>query len=672
MTAPMQLNPEQALVAAHVDGPMRVAAFAGSGKTSALIERVAFLVEKKGVRPDSILLITFSTNAKNEMKKRLNKRMPGAGLATCARTFHSIGLHIYKEQHADDDQTYLDTSGMLWVRTIFAAYRATGTEPEKKGLKRFSSLLKNDLIGTSPALRRLGKVDPRVLKLAKEIAPSVAVSATDLINAFYKAEDIRTVTGIEHEGAYRTFLTFDDMIYESAMLLRQKEVRERWSRRWRYVMQDEAQDVNAAQAAIAEALCSHHRNYVVVGDPSQCIFQFRGSRPQKLLAFTDEWPGAKTVTMFRNYRSGVEIVEYANKIVDHMPVDTVVTDDMGITDPMTSERQTRAFVGYHVFEDPSEEAENVATNILAHNEHDDVRWRDQAVIVRMNRMTRDIEVALAAREIPYKLVSGTSFFGLKETVTLYSYLRLLAQRASGSDLDIALRTPSRGIGRAFVKNVHESREGEESWIAVVRRCAATARRRTAVSAIEWCDYIEAARRLLVGKEPADVLIQLRCDLGLDDHFTRQGDEAEDNDAMDNLTEAIAFARHYDSVTELLDAIERIESHRKATLRKRDVVRISTVHKAKGEEYPIVYVLQVADGFFPTTRGDVAEERRCFYVACTRAMDELWISRPATSSDGEPLGDSMFLRETKLEAMHEYNPGRAIEPMQVGTQIGLGL
>lgn len=669
MTAALPLNPEQARVAAHVDGPMRVAAFAGSGKTSALIERVAFLVEKKSVRPDSILLITFSTNAKNEMKKRLNKRLPGAGLAECARTFHSIGLYIYKEQRSKDDHTYLDTSGLLWMKTIFAAYRATGTEPEKNGLKRFSSLLKNNLIGTNPALRRLGKVDPRVLKLAEAIAPEVGITATDLISAFYKAEDIRTVSGIEHEGAYRTFLTFDDMIYEAAMLLRQKDARERWSRRWRYVMQDEAQDVNAAQAAIAEALCSQHRNYVVVGDPGQCIFEFRGSRPQKLLAFTDEWPGAKAVTMFRNYRSGVEIVDFANKIVDHMPVDTVVTDDMGITDPMTSERQTRAFVGYHVFDDPEQEAENVANNILAHNEYDDIRWRDQAVIVRMNRMTRDIEVALAAREVPYKLISGTSFFGLKETVTLYSYLRVLARRATESDLDIALRTPSRGIGKSFVKDVCEAREDDEDWLDVVRRCAQTARRRTAISAMEWCDHIESARRL-VDKAPRGILVRLRRNLDLDDHFKRQGNAAEDNDAAGNLTEAIAFARHFDSVSEMLDVLDRIETHRKSTIRKRDVVRISTVHKAKGQEYPVVYVLQVADGFFPTTRGDLAEERRCFYVACTRAMNELWISRPATSSEGEPLSDSVLLRETKLEPMHEYTTGRAIEPMKVGTQMGL--
>jgi len=673
------LNPEQELVVEHGAGPLRVGAVAGAGKTTALVERVAYLVEVKKVHPGSILLISFSANAKNEMKRRVDKRLPATGAGKCARTFHSIGLDIYNTE-TDRERQEIDNSGYLWLKTMTAAYKAIGVEPEKKALKRFASLVKNDLIGTNEALRRLGKIDQRMVAIAEKVCgrdspsgtPAARVSPEEVIEAFYRAENIRAKTGIEHQGRLRTFITFDDMIYEAAMLLAHKDVRERWSSRWQYVLQDECQDENRAQAAIAEALAHKHRNYMIVGDPAQSVYAFRGSSPEKMLAFEKDWPGAKTIVMHRNYRSGIEIVRFANSIMDNMPASTVITDEMGAATAMSSERQTHSFVGYHAFETSRDEAAAVAANIEAH--HDDgIPWKEQAVLVRMNRMTRDIEIALATRQIPYKLVSGTSFFDMREARILFGYLRLLLDRATEDDLAAAFTTV-RGLGKAFVQKVAEVKEDSDSWLDAVGIAKSQAPAYQGRSASDWLRFIESERPSLRSQSSVhDYLVHLREKLRLDDYFKGEGEDAEDSRAIDNLNAVTDFAAYFTDAAAMLDLVDQIDAHRSRHSRKRDTVLVSTVHKAKGGEWAVVYVIQVASGLFPAALAELHEERRVFYVASTRAKDELWLSRPNVDDESRDLSDSIFIVETGLTLPPDdapYPKGKAVEPQRIGTQLGL--
>lgn len=683
------LNPEQQQVVEHLHGPLRVGAVAGAGKTTALVERVANLVRNHNVRPEQILLISFSVNAKNEMQKRIDARLPGAGAGKCARTFHSIGLDIYNAERGDAwDRKEIDSSGLLWLKTMNQAYKSMDVEPEKKALKRFSSLVKNNLIGTNEALRRLGKIDARMYELAETVCsvkpPSAVipgakmlddatkVSPEQVIEAFYRAEEIRTKNGIQHQGAFRTFLTFDDMIYEAAMLLRQKEIRERWAKRWRFVLQDECQDENEAQAAIAEALCSEHRNYMVVGDPAQSIYAFRGSRPEKMLAFEEEWPGSKTVVMHRNYRSGVEIVNVANTIMDAMPADTVITDDMGVAADMISERQTHSHVDYHTFLTSRQEALSVAANIEAH-QNEGVPFKEQCVLLRMNRMTRDIEMALAAKKIPYKLVSGTSFFEMREAHIIFGYLRLLLDRATKDDLAAAF-IPIRGLGKAIVKTAEEMRC--PSWIDACREAAKIVKAYQGRALLQWLAFIDEERSAIHKESDLyQYATRLRSKLKLDDYFKTEGEDAEDSRAAENLDAVIEFTSTFSSAAEMLDLVDDIEKHRKSNARKKDTVRVSTVHKAKGGEWQVVYLIQVAGGLFPAAKADLIEERRVFYVAATRAKDELWISKPEVDDDGNENVDSIFIREAKLDVPEEdvpYKLGKAVDPQKIGTQMGLSM
>ena len=666
------LNPEQQLVVQHHHGPMRVASVAGSGKTTAIVERVAYLIKKRHVSPTSILLISFSRIAADEMKRRINKRLPNIGADKCVRTFHSLGLMIFKQEVDSHDEMEIDSSGLLYIKAGAEAYRSMSVEPERKALKAFASVIKNNLIGSNEVLRRLGRIDSRMADIAEAACSGTTVNSATVIEAFYKTEEIRTKIGVDHKGERRRFVTFDDMIFEAAMVLKQGSVRVRWAKRWDFVLQDEAQDVNPAQDAIAEALCRDHRNYMVVGDSCQSIFLFRGATPEKLLAFDREWPGAKTISMHRNYRSGVQIVALANRIMGCMPADTVVTDEMGFATDMVSERNTQSYIGYHIFHTPKEEAGDVAANIIAH-EQDGLKWSDQAVLLRMNYMTRHIELALANRDVPYKLVSGQSFFTLREANIVFGYLRVLADRATPDDIKQSLMYPSRMLGNAFVDAVVGAKTDDDDWFAAVERIRLQSKPYQARAVLEWMLFMKSERQALRKGDFGAFVTRFFDRVDIKDWLKRQAGDEEDSKALENLAEVLSFVRSYASVDQLIDALDRIRVHRAAHARKRDAVTISTVHKIKGAERRVIYIIQMGEGLFPISGCDLAEERRIFYVALTRAMDELWISFSKVSDRrDDDINESSLVIEAELVASKTYRHGRAVEPLPVGTQIGLAL
>lgn len=674
------LNPEQEVVVMHGKGPLRVGAVAGSGKTTALVERVAYLVERQGVHPNRILMISFSRAAKDEMKTRIKKRLPGTQAEQCVSTFHSIGLRIWQREGDPQKNFDLDTTGWMWVKAAAMAYQAAGMEPEKAAITKFAGLAKNRMLGTDPALRRLGRIDPRLKELADRVAAGsdMVMDGDDLLQAFFRAENIREQKGIDYKGRSGVrFVTFDDMIYQSAMLLRRKDVLNRWSGRWAYILQDEAQDENPAQAFIAEALAHQTKNYMVVGDPAQSVYSFRGSAPEHMLEFDKKWPQATTIVMFRNYRSGIEIVDAANNLMGNMPAHTVITDAIGDAADMVSERQTRAHVSAHFFPDSIEEAQAIASNIAAHHE-DGTKYGDQAVLVRMNRMTRDIEVELAKRSIPYKLQSGQSFFNMPEARTIFGYMAVMMNRANADQFKDCLSVPTRKLGRAFTSKVIDGHDMVlKDWVKSTQKVLKDIPQWQARKAGEWMSFITVHRKFVKTQSPESVTNMLCEKLDLEDYFARDkkdSDEGEDSTTV-NLDAVRDFVTHFDSVSDLLDVVESVHKHQRAGTRRKNAVVISTVHKAKGSEWDVVYLIHAHMGAFPSQRADHDEERRCYYVAVTRARDELWVSRCTTNAYGADAVISPFTLEAGLEesdGLEDYPLGKQGNLTRVGTQTSLGI
>lgn len=664
-----RLNPEQSLVVEHLRGPLRVGAVAGSGKTQTLIERTAKLVEEHGVPPNQILLISFSSDARKEMEKRLVARLPGAAAGEICRTFHSVGLDIFREEVDPSKSWFIDTTGRLWRKTIRLAAKklgfdlaAKGSEMNMKMIEKVAALAKTQMLLSDRTIRRLGRIEPELKRMAEGVAG--AHLADDVLGIMHTAEDIREVTGIEEGGMYQNFLTFNDMLYGAATILRGKAAKEKWAHRWMYVMQDEMQDESPVQGEIAEALCSNHRNYMVVGDPAQCIFGFQGSDPKRMLSFSSVWPGATTVVMNRNYRSGIEVIDIANRVIAHMPEDTIIAKEM------KCERQTHAHVACHAFKDETAEADAVAKNIRKHFDQG-LPWKDQAVIIRMNSMARAIEVALAIASIPYRIVSGESFFKMTESSVLLGYLRVALGRASKDDVETSLSNPGRMLGKAYFEQLSEAREAkpDAAWTDLVLRPQLGRKQAEAVE--DWQALIDDIRgEVDGGRTPYQVLSGLVKDIALDEWLKSDGDG--DNAPAANIQQVLAFSSNYESCGSLLDAVDKILEHKKTSSRFRNVVEVSTIHRYKGREAPVVYMPGLAHGLFPSVRGDLLEERRLFYVGVTRAMDELWISYPEFGSDDTSNSPSFFLTEVSLSPKEssDYEVGRKIQPVKVGTQMGL--
>lgn len=657
------LNPEQQQVVEHGRGPLRVAACAGSGKTTAIVERIAWLIAEEDVKPHHILAISFSTAAARQLASRVNKRIPGYEAGECVRTFHSVGLQIFKKEARSRE--YIDNTGMMYAAAVSRACYKVGARPEavRDIVRAFAGLAKNHMLDI-PSMRRLGGISPRLKALAEELAFDTAITPEMLVNVYVEAEEIRTNQGVEHEGKQRTFITFDDMLFQAAILLRRDEVRERWAKKWKYLIQDEAQDENTAQAHMAEALCRRHRNYTVVGDPAQSIYRFRGSAPERMLEFEETWPDQQTVLMFRNYRSGIEIVDLANRIVDEMPANTVVTDELGDAAPMVSARRSHAYVGFHVHgTDEDAEGHAIADNCVAHHRNG-LQWQDQAVLVRMNAMTRGIEIALAEREVPYKLVSGVSFFTSHEAKVMFAHMRIAAHRATQTDVTTALGAMPR-ISRDAAESIAKSASSCATWLEGIRDCSGRSSRARAnlVSYIKKLDGMRTGEfDVCLEKLAAQLAVRInpaRVDSSAD-YFPRQ---------------FRAYASRFGSLVEMLDNIERINAHRERYSRSKDVVTVSTVHRAKGREWPIVYLPQLVDGLFPSERAQLTEERRLFYVAVTRAMDELWLSAPGVKADSGfdvTAIVSPFVMEAGFDTPMAAAKGKQVDTTPVGAQLGLGL
>jgi len=661
-----RLNPEQQLVVDHLHGPLRVGAVSGAGKTAVLIERAATLVEKHHVTPSKILLISFSVNARKEMEKRLVARLPGVNAGEICRTFHSIGLDIFREEVDQSKSWFLDTTGRLWRGSIRLAAKKLGFDLASKGselnikmVEKVASLAKTQMLISDRTLRRLGRIEPGLKRVAEDVAG--AHLADDVLGILHAAEDVREVTGIEEQGMLQNFLTFDDMLYSAATILRGQAARKRWAHRWTHVMQDEVQDTNVVQDEIAEALCSAHRNYMVVGDPAQAIFGFRGAKPERMLAFPTTWPGAVTVVMDRNYRSGIEVIEVANRVIRNMPEDTVIAKSM------KCEKQTRAYVACHAFDDEMAEAGAIARNIKKHFDQG-LPWKDQAIVIRMNAMARAIEVALATAAIPYRIVSGESFFKMSEASILLGYLRVVLGRATIDDIESSVSNPNRMVGKAYFEQLRTIREAkpDADWrdLALLPQLG----RKQAENMEDWQALIDQLGDHAKNNTPYQLLVTLVKEIDLVAWLKSDSDG--DNAPADNIAQVMSFAANYSTTKAMLDAVDAILDHKKSSARLKNVVEVGTVHKSKGREWSVVYMPGVVSGAFPSTRGDLLEERRLFYVGVTRAMDELWVSYPEFGVEDRKNEPSLFIIEAGLKLADNFEPGRKIQPVKVGTQMGL--
>jgi len=404
------------------------------------------------------------------------------------------------------------------------------------------------------------------------------------------------------------------------------DARLRWASRWDFVIQDEAQDQNPVQIKIGEALSQDHKNYMLVGDPAQSIYGFRGAEPSLLLSFEDRW-NSKVFRMGRNYRCCGLIVEAANDSLQEMEPST----HLGIK--MICERGVAGSVTSAIYEDLDDEAANIVESITA-KIVDGVQPKEISVLYRVNAQSRAPEEALLAARLPYIIVGGTHFYERAEIKALLAYVRIAAGRGAFDDVKRAICNPSRFLGKKFFDAVEKvAARRNPNWPDALRSaCNVMARinKNQKAAAEDLADLLEyLTRGIEKGIVPGRLLEAVVSDTGYTDWLIRdEGEESPENSRVSNVKELIRAAERFPTVDELLDYIDNViaQSRAKRKGENDNAIILSTIHKSKGLEWPNVYMIGVNQGILPCGWAeDKGEEHRLFYVGVTRARDSLHVS-----------------------------------------------
>lgn len=651
------MNDEQMEMILHHEGPCVGLAQAGSGKTRAVVHRVARMVGA-GVDEDRVLAVTFSKKAADEMNERLTKLgVTGARVGT----WHSLALQIIK-QGRNPDGTKLDQAS--WE--VDTTDRAKYVMKDVLGFKQ----MKWEGADLGQVLSFVGKCKANLFTPDSEDAMKLAVQMFAGINASRACE---AFAKYNDAIAQKGLLTFDDFLVFAAEHLENEDARREWASRWDFVIQDEAQDANIAQCTIAERLAADHRNYMIVGDVAQSIYGFRGALPELLANFADKW-NAKVVIMSKNYRSTRAVVSAANNII--RPATMRIETDM---ECMRDEQgEARSMVADSL----DDEAACVVGSIETRVKADGASYGDCTILFRTNAQSRALEERLLSAKIPYVIVGGVNFYERKEVKDLLAYLRLAAGVGQADDVKRSINTPFRFLGAAFVERVmnEATKQGtaRADWPAIVAKVASQGgiQGRQKVSAAMWATLIARAaheigrKDALVPVRPSRILDDVVRETGYLDYLRRdQGEESIENSAVANVREMIRVAERFATAEELL---EFIAANIKAAKKQRsdgqaggERVLLMSIHRSKGLEWPHVYVVGLNEMILPHIKGDIEEERRLAYVAATRARDTLTLSyvrKVAVASGIREVAPSRFLLDAGV--VHQSSWGMASDPGDV--------
>jgi ATP-dependent DNA helicase UvrD/PcrA len=631
------LNPEQRLAVTTTEGPVLVLAGAGTGKTRVITVRIAHLLSR-GVAPSAILAMTFTNRAAGEMAERVRALVGGARAADLTiGTFHSFCLRTLRA-HAKllglgSGFAICDSADQLSaLKAALRELRISETSIQPAALQSQISLHKNRLVGVEQYLAR------------------AADDREELIGRAWKRYD-------EHLRRSRA-LDFDDLLLFTVRLLEEHApVREALAKRFRYVLVDEYQDTNAPQYEVIRRIAGAHRNLCVVGDDDQSIYGWRGADVKKILGFERDFPGATVVRLETNYRSTQRILNAANRLIANNPArhEKTLRSCLGEGEPLLEVRAR----------DETAEAEHVVREIAELARRGVARWADFAVLFRTSTQPRAFEAELRARNVPYRLVGGLSFFDRKEVRDVLAYLRLAANPADEVSFLRVVNVPARGVGKASLERALAFATQEGISVQGAFERAGEIGKLDPVASQAVTDF----RNLLAtAARGGGVLAQVRRVVGAVGYRREvercYPDPREREDRWAAVEEVFNFAENHahrranadlaSLLGELaLSADEPREPREDREQRGRDAVTLMTLHAAKGLEFERVYLVGLEEGLLPHARSlaedSVEEERRLAYVGVTRARRNLtltWAEERARHGQRGPSSPSRFLFEIK--------------------------
>ncbi len=638
------LTAAQRTAVEHIDGPLLILAGPGSGKTRVVTHRVANMLSR-GVEGRSILALTFTNKAADEMQRRLETLAPGASVwmgtfhKFCATLLRQYAAHVGLSQNF----TIYDTSDSfkaLKLAIETAELKTTEFTPDR--VARGISWAKTELI--TPAAYRPA--------LGSPLAEAVA----------------KIYPGYQHQLLASNAVDFDDLLLHVAILLRENaELRATLDDRYRYILVDEYQDTNRAQYAIVRALSVDHPNLAATGDPDQSIYGWRGANIKNILEFEQDFPDVRVVRLEQNYRSTKNILGVADALIANnkrRKKKTLFTEN-----PVGRPVRLQSYLTQR------EEAEGVAMRIA-----DGVRQgrtpRDFAVFYRTNALSRAFEEAFHEFGLPFQIINGVEFYQRKEIKDVVAYLRLLNNPQDDVAFLRIVNTPPRGIGKTTLQRLREFAVSKQLSLLEAASQAADAPKLAKRAVAALAKFTAVMHRLQTSCADAveEVVGRVLTESGYRD-FLAESDTQEDQERLENVEELLTVAREFDERNPQGAAIEQFLEQSSLVgdtdvwESSNDCVSLMTLHGAKGLEFPSVLIVAVEESILPHKRSmedpqQLEEERRLFFVGITRAKEELQISladNRAFRGERYPTIASSFLRELPQEFMDVDLPSAAAYP-----------
>ena len=633
-----QLNPTQAQAADHYEGPALVIAGAGSGKTRTLIYRIAHLIGHYGVQSGEILAVTFTNKAAAEMRERASHLVPGAQDLWMS-TFHSAGVRILR--------AYGEHIGL---KRGFVIY---DDDDQLDILK--------DIMGSLPGIGP--DTNPRVLRGILDRAKSNLQTPADLDRAHEPY-----LSGIPKEAAaeaYRRYETrkkaqnaidFGDLITETVRLFREvPAVLNAVQNRARFIHVDEYQDTNKAQYELTRLLASRDRNLLVVGDPDQSIYKFRGADIQNILDFQKDYPDSKVYMLEHNYRSSARVLGIANRLIEN--------NAERLDKTLKAVKDDGPPVVFHRATDHRAEGDFVSEWITRLHAREGRPLTDMAVLYRTNAQSRVIEESLRRVQIPAKIVGGVGFYDRREIRDILAYARLSINPSDDVALRRIIGRPRRGIGdTALTKLLDWAATHRTSLLEACARADTDGiLDRGAQKAVDFAALMHAMSDAADNYEPGAFLRYVIETSGYLDLLRQEGPEGQVR--AENLDELVNAAEEWSQEHEgtigdflddaaLLSSVDDMRTRQENKDTPEEAVTLMTMHNAKGLEFPVVFIVGVEEGLLPSKgaiaeAGGIEEERRLFYVGITRAMDRLFLTAAENRMQygkTNAAEDSRFLEE----------------------------
>ena len=669
-----QLNEPQREAAQCTEGPVMIIAGAGSGKTRTLTYRIAHLIEK-GVDPYRILALTFTNKAAGEMKERIIKLVGSEARNIWMGTFHSVFARVLR---ADGDK--------LGYTNSFTIY---DTDDQKAAIKQIVKQLNLDPKAYKPSyvlgrisMAKSNLIGPKDYMENPEIYQTDQDAKRPAVGTIYQMYDQR----LHNSNA----MDFDDLLFNMNVLLRDfPDVLLKYQQRFNYIMVDEYQDTNYAQYLIVKKLAARHQNICVVGDDAQSIYAFRGANIQNIFNFKRDYPQMKLFKLEQNYRSTKNIVNAANSIIGH--------NRDQIQKELWSDNAEGNRIRLMRCADERDEGNRVADSIQDIHIGQDAEYRDFAILYRQNSLSRAVEDSLRRSNIPYRIYQGISFYGRKEVKDALCYMRLAVNPHDDESLVRIINYPARGIGQTtmdkirvaasdndisiwtVLENIQDFGLGLNSglmqkiqeFVFMIKRFEAQVPTVDAFTLAKQIIYASGIIKALREADEPDMAeridnidellngVQEFCE-SEEDFETSSLQDIEPAEATQSLE--VSKSRSLRTLDEFLQQVLLYTSEDKDKDKDADKVSLMTIHAAKGLEFPYVFVVGMEEQIFPSflasSRAEMEEERRLFYVAVTRAEKQVTLSYAQTRfNNGQRTGGEVSRFVEEIDSQYIETPRR---------------